>query len=685
MISRKIQRFFLAVISTFIFLIHPAQAQEPTVKVAFIPDEGFYNIDTNGDYSGYNYEYLLEIDQHTDWAFHYIIIDEGSKEASYLRADELLQAGEIDIMGTVHKTEYFAEQYEFCEEFYGLARTTICALSNSNTLVRDHYFALDTIHAALVKDSPAKEAHFFQIMESYGIEPQVTYVDTYDESMDLLLREEVDVIMSSDIDSRRENLVTLSFQNPTPFYFVSTKGNEALVAEIDQAIRKIKSYDPTLSERLQDRYFEKELSGDYVRSELENKALEEFDCLNVGLVRNVEPYLFDATDENQGISKEMLDLLSEIIDVEFRYIWVDSYVELEEKIRNGDIHICGALPYDYSLSQYLDVTLSRAFYATGSVSVVREGELIENTAYHRYFIYGSVPDVPSEQVTMCNDVVLLLEEISKNGGDTLFCDQNIAQYYVQKLGLDNLNLQNVAGLSSYMAIGLSNQLDPVILGLINQGILRLDSNEVDEIVYRNVIVYHGVSFATVLKEYAIYIYGFVLLSLISFSSMVVHHGKKFKLLSQQDRMTKLYNAGHFREYAEKVTQNLSSGCLILIDIDYFKQVNDTYGHQKGDEVIQEVAHMVKHHFRQGDMVARLGGDEFVVFLENPCKKEDLEVKFRHLLDNLEDNQTEIPVSLSIGGYIFNEPIHYKELYDLADANLYAVKERGRNGYIFTES
>ncbi|MFI3253694.1 MAG: GGDEF domain-containing protein [Eubacteriales bacterium] len=681
--QHRLAQFLSTILMVCLIPVAPVEARETTVKVAFIPDEGFFNIETNGDYSGYNYEFLLEIDQHTDWEFEYVIIDEGSKKDSYLLAGEMIQAGEVDIMGTVHLTEYFAEQYEFCEEFYGVARTTICALSNSTTLVRDNYFDLDTIHAAIVKDSPIKEAHFFQIMESYGVEPQVTYVDDYEESMELLLKEEVDVIMSSDIESRRENLVTLSFQNPSPFYFVSTKGNTELVAEIDEAIRKIKSYDPTLSERLQNRYFEKELAGDYVRSALENKALEEYDYLNVGLVRNVKPYLFDETEENQGISKEMLDLLSEIIDVEFRYVWVDSYGELTEKIESGEVHLSGAVPYDYDLSQTMDVTLSRAFFSSGAVSVVREDDGMEDTEYHRYFIYGGVPDIPSEQVELCNDVDSLLEEISKNGGKTLFCDQNIAQYTIQKLGLDNLEIQNATDLNSYMAIGLSNQLDPVILGLINHGILRLDPNKVDEIVYRNVIVNDGVSFATVLDEYAVYIYGFIILSLVSFSSVVVQQGKKFKLLSQQDRMTKLYNAGHFREYAEKTTQNLDSGCLILIDIDYFKQVNDTYGHQKGDEVIQVVAQAVKSHFRQGDMVARLGGDEFVVLLENPCKSEDLERKFRHLLDSLEENPTEIPVSLSIGGYIFNEPIKYKELYDLADKNLYKVKENGRNGFSFS--
>ncbi len=158
--------------------------------------------------------------------------------------------------------------------------------------------------------------------------------------------------------------------------------------------------------------------------------------------------------------------------------------------------------------------------------------------------------------------------------------------------------------------------------------------------------------------------------------------KKLQKISEQESLTKLYNAGYFHKYAENRVKDLEGGCLVLIDIDYFKQVNDTHGHQAGDTVIKDVAKVLEKYFRSNDTIARLGGDEFVILLEKEVAIEFLEARAKSILHDLASNDYAVPVSLSIGGYIFNKPMTYKELYLLADKALYKVKEKGRNGYLF---
>ncbi len=163
----------------------------------------------------------------------------------------------------------------------------------------------------------------------------------------------------------------------------------------------------------------------------------------------------------------------------------------------------------------------------------------------------------------------------------------------------------------------------------------------------------------------------------------LNNNKKLEVKSQQDSLTKLYNAGYFHEYAEEKVVQLDNGCLILIDIDFFKDVNDTHGHQAGDTVLKNVAKTLEKQFRSNDIIARLGGDEFVILLEKEVAKEFLEERCKNILEELSAEHHEVPVSLSIGGYIFKEPKEYKDLYKLADEILYKVKEKGRNGFEFT--
>lgn len=127
--------------------------------------------------------------------------------------------------------------------------------------------------------------------------------------------------------------------------------------------------------------------------------------------------------------------------------------------------------------------------------------------------------------------------------------------------------------------------------------------------------------------------------------------------------------------------------LLFLDLDRFKQVNDTHGHQVGDALLVEVASRLKSAVRASDTVARLGGDEFTVIVENFGDQENLEKVAKTIIDTIvlptDLNGKRVDISTSIGVAIF--PEHGKTASDLirhADAALYQAKDLGRNGYQF---
>lgn len=156
--------------------------------------------------------------------------------------------------------------------------------------------------------------------------------------------------------------------------------------------------------------------------------------------------------------------------------------------------------------------------------------------------------------------------------------------------------------------------------------------------------------------------------------------------SQKDSLTGIYNSATSRQFIDEWLKNSLikyKGALFIIDIDYFKQVNDTYGHYIGDVVLSEVAKILKQTFREEDIVGRMGGDEFIIFMKNIKEKDILKKKCKYLSDRVKEielSEGKKGISMSIGIAVTREEQEYEELYKRADKALYVVKERGRNGY-----
>lgn len=655
-----------------------SQASQAPLRVGFLPQvEGFYFIEENGGYAGYSYHYLMEISEYTDWSYEFVVINEGWD--SYRVAKEMLLSGELDLLGPMFTDDEMSDKFIYGEENNGLSRYTLCT-SASSRLTVDNYFFQDLITVALVESDTGAAAAFYSLMERYDIPYQVTFVESQDLALAKLMNREVDTVMSMDVYSSYGVLDPLDTVNPTPFYFITAPDKADLIETLDDAVRQLNIAEPGLHQRLLETFFTNSYEGDLILSAEEQKALEGYDYFNVGLLRNQEPYQFN--DGNvTGISPEILNLISEIIGVKFRYVWVDSYEEMEEKVASNEIDLCATLPFDYELSPRFDVVLTRP-YVTSGVLWLHQNDESEEVQYYYHFVSDNIPQIPDEDLIRVVDIEETIQKLADSGDITLICDPYIAQYYLQKMSIINVDMQNMNHIHSEITIGVSKKIDAAVVGLLNRAILHLDPFDVDEIVYRNVTNTGMISLQAFVQQNVSQVLLYISLFFALILGSMAYHARKLRILSQQDGLTKLYNSGYFHHYAAEKSTKLSEGALILFDIDYFKQVNDTHGHQTGDKVIISVAQNVKKIFPHHAVVARLGGDEFVVLVEG--EQHGMEEKCQNLLNTLDTAVEHVPVSLSIGGVRFHAPCQYKELYRLADECLYEVKENGKHGFRFGE-
>ncbi len=163
---------------------------------------------------------------------------------------------------------------------------------------------------------------------------------------------------------------------------------------------------------------------------------------------------------------------------------------------------------------------------------------------------------------------------------------------------------------------------------------------------------------------------------------------KLAIQATIDSLTGIYNRRAFDEFANKsvlrAQREQTPISIILMDIDFFKQVNDQYGHQVGDKVLQEFSLRLKNSLRQYDILSRYGGEEFTLLLPdtNTSTAMIIAEKLRHTIAQpvfcLEDG-AELAVSASFGvATIQGEDIDWQKFISFADQALYQAKENGRN-------
>ncbi|ANS73380.1 hypothetical protein AWM70_01255 [Paenibacillus yonginensis] len=162
--------------------------------------------------------------------------------------------------------------------------------------------------------------------------------------------------------------------------------------------------------------------------------------------------------------------------------------------------------------------------------------------------------------------------------------------------------------------------------------------------------------------------------------------QRMKEAAARDHLTGLYNTRSLEAYFEhrlESSENVNLPySMLVIDIDHFKEVNDTYGHAAGDAVLVQLAEVLNDSFRTGDYIARKGGEEFVVIVER-CGKD----KIGHVAENMRKNVqntpfilpdgTRLALTVSVGAASYPQTA-CGELFEQADRMLYKAKNQGRN-------
>lgn len=673
-----------------------ARDGKKVIRVGFYTLDNYQECDENGNYSGYFVDYLREISQYTGWEYEFI-------QMNYSACLKSLNDRNIDLVCGVDYSSYRTSTLDFSAQPAITTHYELYALKDNDTYYYNDYADFDGMSIGVLAsckqldalDDYANAHHFSFEKQYFGNTAQLEKA---------LEDNTVDAIYATSVSHPSEKKILASLPS-FPLYFVTFKGNP-IMEDLNYAQTVILNVNPNFDHDLYTTY-QRDIRNyrcEFTRDELDYLATApEITVTGDPSNAPIEGYN-ETTQTASGIATDVLDLVSQYTGLHFRYIKSDSFSDALSKLRSHEINMLTSLAHDYSWAEQNHALLTTP-YLNSSIVVVRNSKPQSHerdivALPNSFNLTNSVlynPEYDTEDVVYYDTIEECFQAVLSGSADCTYADNYNASYLLSQVKYRNLSSTTLTAMTEDVSFGLSDQCDPRLLSIINKGLACISSEQLDSIVLQNCSYRENPSLFTLVYAYPrisipiILAVSMALLSLL-LGILLIHNQKtkEIRVMSETDALTGLYNRRAAEEHITRQmqTDGRNPDCvrpLISIDLDKFKQVNDTYGHLEGDALLIAVADSIKTSVRNSDIVGRIGGDEFIVYLGNVTDKKDAEAVADKLctairsLSTLKPEWSEISASIGIS-FADRAEIEMEELYIAADKAMYSSKGNGRNQY-----
>lgn len=413
----------------------------------------------------------------------------------------------------------------------------------------------------------------------------------------------------------------------------------------------------------------------------------------------------DENDEFTGIMSDFYALWSEKINTPIKLVHSSSWQQSLQLIQNGQCDILSSAMDVPSRREWLNVTTPYIFYPLAIATqpdhefVVKFEQIID-----RNFVmvkgYAGIemlrdryPDIKIDSVESSREGLKLVE----TGEAYAFIDTvPTINYQMLRWGISHLKISGVLDIQYAMSVGVSIR-EPQLLEIFNKAIA--DTTDLE----RQRILKNWLSLDYQPPENKALFWslfgGVILLMMILVYRyrQVHHHNRNLRHLNNQLEQISQYDqlTGSANRYAlhqrfnieiELVSRTEQTFSLIMLDLDYFKEINDKYGHDVGDNIIKEFASLLQSMVRENDLVGRWGGEEFLILCSQTSRNgafqlaEQLRLQVQ-AMDFSVDRQ--ITASFGLTEYRQGETI--SDTIKRADDALYKAKNNGRNQLVMADS
>jgi len=477
-----------------------AKEDRPVVRVGYPIQQGLTEIDENGNYTGYIYDYLQEIAQYTGWDYEFVRA-EGDINESLMTLMEMLENGEIDIMGGMLYNSRMEEMYDYASNSCGIVYTVLKVLYE-DTAFNEASREERPLRVAMIDGAAQRREELEEYCRMNMLIPEIVPCDTEEEMLQALKENRADVMLSTSMEFM-EGLRTVARFSPRPFYFVSTKGKTDLLNQLDKALQSIEQADPYFSASLYEQYFNPPNTELWLTSE-EKKYVETAGTLKVGVLSDLPPYQYtdEVTGQLKGIGVDLLEKIQEQTGLSFQLVVAPDEKTLNRMAAEGSIDLVAGMNYDYELAKDRNVAMSRPYITTQYMLLISDrmqNRRLEEMSMAMVDGCGCYWEKTDTGVYFQSreDIVRAI-----NSGKPYYSymDAYVAQYYFNKTEFKSLKLIPQISIDSSTCIGVVKPASTELLSILNKVIQALPQDEMQSIIYANTIFKESPTLADYIKE-----------------------------------------------------------------------------------------------------------------------------------------------------------------------------------------
>lgn len=471
----------------FSFTAGAAESGTRVVRVGYPIQQGFTEIDENGNYSGYTYDYLQEIARYTNWEYEFFTM-EGTLDEQLSEMLTMLINGDLDLMGAMNYTDGLAAILDYPEYSYGTAHKTLSVLKDNLEYTEFDYESFDNIRVAVVSFDGKEDEKLNSFAKMNGFHVNQVLCSTEEKQLELLRAGNVDAMLGMDVALRNSELRVISRFDSRLFYFGVTKGNQEVAGALNKAMEIITTTNPYLSAELNKKYFTGEEGLVLSNSELEYIGRKK--TIRAGVMLGRAPLQYQAKNgEIRGISIEVLKYIEEQTGLTYEIVPFHNWEEYSRAVEEGTIDMVIGIADDYEGTGSDSCALTLPYLSVPLQLIMNDKvEKLADMSGNRLALQKSLlkDSISMEEVLYYDNTEGCMEAVHKGEADYCYGNSYAVQFYIASHNYKNLlTFAQSENWTQKYCFGIRRPVDIMLLSIMNKVIRVLPEESINRFLYEN--------------------------------------------------------------------------------------------------------------------------------------------------------------------------------------------------------
>jgi signal transduction histidine kinase/CheY-like chemotaxis protein len=444
--------------------------KQRVVKVAYPEQKYLTQIDENGNFNGYSYDYLRKVAEFANWKLEYKTYPNMSLNDQLLKGLKSIQTGEVDLMGTMLKSEALEQMFLYPKNNYGLVYTTLEVLDTNLDITETNFMQKKPLKIAVIKTASTRNSELDEFAKEMKLNYKYVNCNTTDEQIEALKNGSADAMLKVSLEFLPDLKQIAQFA-PRPFYFAAGKGNEELIKELDDAIKKIHITDPYFESRLRSKYFINTI-GDFSLSETEAAYVAKNPKIRVLLSPNYAPFSFvDKKGKLCGMSVSILKDIGKKSGIKFEYHVADKDQNINKQITDGKYDIILGQPHSNTFAEENGLVLSDPYLEANLTMFLNKSAEKKAKSQRVLGLVRNVPDSVGykyKEVRYYDTIEECLEAVNRGEVDYGYATRYALDYYTSENSHKNLLYLDLSGYNREVGFYVPNTEKSELLSIINK-------------------------------------------------------------------------------------------------------------------------------------------------------------------------------------------------------------------------